>query len=49
MITTDMGWGQFNSGIVYLKKNGIGIYKFGICYKKLNPINLPFNSEIFLT
>jgi len=23
-------WGQFNSGIVYLKKKGIGINKFGI-------------------
>ena len=27
-------WGQFNSKIVYLKKNGIGIDTFGIDDKK---------------
>ena len=40
-----------NSGIDYLKENGIEIFELELKFptKQLNPqINLPFNSEIFL-
>jgi len=36
-----------NSGIDYLKKNGIDRFGIEVSYKKINP-QISFNSEIFL-
>ena len=45
--TTDQTWGQFNFGIAYLKKNGIGIDKFGIevYYQKIKYSWVPTPSK----